>query len=522
MPQIRYITSDSQMIAPGVYIKENAPASPVRGQRTRRAGFAGQCVRGPTGKAVLCDSYGRFLDVFGARDKNTSGGTILGHVWKALQGKYWGAIYVVRVAAAAAVKASFTLETAAGGGGTAVLRVDASSVGTWGNDVGWKVLAATNGDANAFNLSIRLYGKLYLFENIKITTGFDNTNVVIGTDDATLIRLAKLADGRPNNSTPSTDGADTDGYTLLGQTVAGYTSVLGTDGVIADSDYTVAGGPIDTLNGTIGVHACAVVGRSNTAVKTAIATAAASASQKVWFACPDSETVTQSTAITERATFNTQRMSYWFNHDYITDPITREEIVEEPFLFPMSVITQTDPDVHVGDFDNANLYAACRRVYNALTDPNRDAMTTGGLSWMQQDFDASGNLVNIAGNAVTCDFAVNNRDLDARYMKDFLLDAIGQRLKGDQFKGNSRKNRANRAGACSSFLNALAKSQRYVNTLEDGTPQYQYVNDATVNSSADQAQGIQKELMIVQLIPKNKIIELQATIGVDAKISEQS
>src|SRR3990172_9155345 len=111
MPQPRFITSDSQMIAPGVYVKENAPAVPVRGQRNRRAGFVGQCVRGPTGKVVICDSYQRFIDVFGGRDKNSNGGAILGHVWKALQGKRWGAIGVVRAAAAAAVKASFTLES---------------------------------------------------------------------------------------------------------------------------------------------------------------------------------------------------------------------------------------------------------------------------------------------------------------------------------------------------------------------------------------------------------------------------
>lgn len=521
MPQPRFITSQSQMIAPGVYVLENAPAVPVRGQRNRRAGLVGQCVRGPTGKVVTCDSYQRFLDVFGGRDKNSNGGTVYGHVWRALQGKRWGQIGVVRVAAAAAVKASFTLETAAGGGGTQVVRVDASSVGTWGNDVMWKVTAATNGDANYWNLRVKLYGREVVYENITTSSGLDNTNQVIGNDDATLIRLVKLADGRPVNSAAGVDGADADGYTNLGETVASFVSVAGDDDTIADTDYTVADGPIDLINAAPGLHAVAVVGRSNAAIKSAIETAAAVAIQRVWFICPDSESVSRSSAITERASNTGGRLSYWFNHVYITDPVTREEIVEEPFVFPMAIITQTDPDVHVGDFDNSVLTAAARRTAFELDGPARDALTTGGVSFMLHDQDQNGNDVILPGHAVTCDFAVNNKDLDGRYMKDFLLDAIAQRLRGDQFKGNTPSNRANRASAISSFLDVLARNDRYILRDEDGTPQFQYVNDSSVNNPNDQAQGIQKELLICRLIPKNIQILLQATIGVDATITEQ-
>jgi len=101
------------------------------------------------------------------------------------------------------------------------------------------------------------------------------------------------------------------------------------------------------------------------------------------------------------------------------------------------------------------------------------------------------------------------------------MDALAQRLRGDHFKGNTPTNRADRASACSSFLNTLAKSGRYIQTSEDGVPQYQYVNDMSVNSEADQADGLQRELLIARLIPKNKRIQLNATIGVDATISEQ-
>lgn len=522
MPAVRYITSDSQMIAPGVYVKENAPAVPIRGQRNRVIAFGGQCVRGPVGRLVMCDSYQRFLDVFGGRDYNANGGTIIGHVWKALQGKRWGRIGVYRAAAAAAATASFTLESAAGGAGTVIGVLSASSPGLWGNDVQFKVTAATNGDAAYWNLRVKLYGKEYVFENI-CTTGMDNSTQVIGNDDGTLVRFTRSNSGRPVNNAASTDGADSDGWTNLGETVTDFTSVAGTDGAIADSDYTAADGLIDTLNSQIGIHAVAVVGRSNSTIKDAIETAAATANQRVWFICPDAASTTRGDAITERAGLVGGRMSYWFNHVYITDPVTLEEVVEEPFLYPMSIISQTDPDVHVGDTDNAQYTRSARRVYNDNLDgPKRDALTTGGVSFMLHDQDQNGNDIIIPGNAVTCDFARNNRELDGRYMKDFILDALAQRLRGDQFKGNTPLNRANRASACSTFLEGLARNDRYVlRTSAYPKGEFQYVNDETVNNADDQADGDQRELCVVRLIPKNIRILLNATIGTDATVTEQ-
>ena len=519
MPHIRYITSESQLGAPGVYVLQQAPAVPTRGQRRRVALFVGQCTRGPVNKDVICRSYQRFLDVFGGRDRNTNGGAILGDVWKALQGRAWGVIHVIRAAAAAAVNASYTAESAAGGAGTQIVRIDASSVGSWGNDVYWKVLAASNGDANYYNLAIKLYGRVTLYENLTNQSAvLDNTGQV-GQDPAELVTLTRLATGRPVNSTPNTDGADADGYIALGATNAGYSSVVGTDGTIADTDYTAAGGPIETANKVMGVHACAVANRSTTAVKTKIK--GLTINQKVWFVCPDDSTVTQSAAITDRGTFNSDKISYWFNHVYAIDPITQTQWIEEPFYGPMSVITQTDPDVHVGDIDNAPLYNFATGVVNELGDPDRDALSAGGVSYMMHDLDAQGNLVTVPGDALTCDFTTNNAELDGRYMKDFILDAVANRMRGDQFKGNTPENRAARASSISGFLTQLARSGRYIQKSEEtGKPLFKYTNNSTVNNTNDQANGLQREQLIATLIPKNKILELKAIIGTDASVQE--
>jgi len=520
MPAPRFITSLSQEGAPGVYVQELAPPVPTQGQRNRITGIAGQCVRGPVGKAVYCPNYGRFRDVFGERDRNSNGGTILGHVWKMFQGKRFGGVWVARVAAAAAVKASFTLETAAGGAGTQVVRVDAYGPGAAGNDIQFKVLAATDGQATHWNLSIKLYGRVYLYENL-CTTGVDNTNQVIGSDDAVIIRLTKLADGRPVNNAPSTDGADTNGYTNLGQVVANFTSVAGSDGAIADSDYTATGGPMEIISNTRGINICLVAGRSNATIKTKIQALAAVASQRVWFACPDNETVTDTSAETERAAFTvTDRLSYWFNHPYIIDSVTNEEIVDEPHGLVASILSQTDPDVHPGDQRNAAYTKGVTRVYNELSDAQRDALDAAGVSYLNADLDTSGNRIIIPGNALTCDLNKNNRDLDQRYMKDFILYALALLMTGDLFRGNTPSARAARAGAATSFLTGLANAERYVLKDDQGNPMFSYKNDNTVNNLTDQGNGDQVDLLQCRLIAKNKRILLNAFIGPTVVITE--
>lgn len=639
MAQPRYINSLSQIGAPGVYVQELAPAQPIKGQQNRTIGLAGQCVRGPVGKFVKCGDYGRFTAVFGGRDRNSGGGAILGHIWAALTAKFWGVLYIVRVAAEDAVQASFdvsdgpngesteafldlsahtthvnsvieakahpgaagnaiTIQLVADGSGTghldetafpavvfhfaaatttvtnfesaitastnlavktpgtganilatpadvlaathlaggsqSVLTITAYGPGASGNDIQWKILPATNGDSGYFNLAIKLYGVVTLYQNITIANGLNNTNQIIGNDDATLIRLTKITDGTPYTSVPNEGGADSDGYVFLGQTVANYVSVAGSDGSIADSDYTAVGGPMDILNNTRGINACAVVGspssyyESDAAIKTRMGVIVASTSQRVWFASPDDETVEIAAAVTERATFTSGRMSYWFNHEYVIDAVTLETILVQPFLMPMSIISQTSPYIHPGDLDNAQYTQGSQGLFYELGDPDRDTLNgtddqAGGVSFLNRDLDTNGNDIIIPGNALTCDFSENNEDLDGRYMKDFLLQALAQRLRGDQFKGNTPKNRSSRRAACSGFLTTQSASKGgfYIQSDEQGNNLFSYVNDQTVNTQAQQASGLQFDVLTATLIPKNKWIVLQATVGVDAVIQEQ-
>jgi len=515
-PLPRFVTSDN-FGAPGIYIREVTPSRPVRGNINTAVGIAGQCVRGPVGRAIEITGFARFAEVFGERDYG-AGGAIIGEVWKFLLNKPFGKLIVVRAAAAAAVVASFTAETAAGGGGTAVLRIDASSVGLWGNSVRWKVSAATDGDANKFNLEIRYLARRKLYENLNISSTNDNTAAVVGDDDGRLITLTKLAAGRPVNNANGVDGADSEGFTLLGQTVAAFTSVAGTDGSIADSDFTGTGGPIEILNGYKGVGTAAVAGRSNSAIKTKINTVAAAANDRLWLIVPDSSSVTVSAARTDVANFRNGRVVYCFNHTVTLDPQTAQKITVEPHSWMASDLSQTDPDVHPGDADNRALKAGIISLtYEALTDLDYDDLDRDGISALERDDE--GLFTWVSG--LTTSLESNRRQLDGRRTKDYLISGITSRLRGSKYKPNTRARRRSDAAAVSGWLGGLARIERFVAIDEDsGAPQYTVANDDSVNNANDQAAGIQKMLTRIRTIPMNLIVELLFEGGTDVTVTE--
>jgi hypothetical protein len=80
----------------------------------------------------------------------------------------------------------------------AVLRVDASSVGVWGNSVKVLVTDATDADANHFNMTVKWLGKSIAYQNLAINaTGTDNTAAAVGTEETRLVDLTKLGERSP-------------------------------------------------------------------------------------------------------------------------------------------------------------------------------------------------------------------------------------------------------------------------------------------------------------------------------------
>jgi hypothetical protein len=505
-----FTTNDQDVIQlEGLYIKERNPPAQVKGVSLNAVGIAGECVRGPVNTVVEITSAARFKEVFGGRDKTAdgTGGTLLGKVWQALLNKPFGKLYVVRCAAAAAVKASFTVETAAGGAGTAIARIDASSVGTWGNDVQFKVGAASNGDANYWNLTVRYLGNDTVYKNLLTTTGNDNTATVLGDDYGNLITITKLADGRPVNNAAGVDGADSSGFVNLGETVASHTSVAGTDGTIADTDFTGTGDGLELLAVAPNVAVVMVAERMSTAIKDKVELLAATAVDRIFLVGADAETTTVSAAVTDAALQRSDRIVYCYGHYYTRDADTGNEVLCRPESLMASILSQTAVDTHPGDFDNRRMAAGVTRLYNeALQRADYITLKEGGISALEKD-EGFGFL-----SGVTSSLTSGKTEITRRRSVDYIQLALAAELKYSVYKKNTSTRRNANAALISAFLRQLKKDEFIVEQFS--------VDTESLNSTTTRAQGIEKILLRVKLIGHILHLVLETEIGTSVDITE--
>jgi hypothetical protein len=506
MPAPFFTINDADVKAlEGVYIKETTPPATVAEQSLNSVGIFGATLKGPVGKAVLITSESRFIEVYG-------GGYLanvnINKVWTSLLNKSFSSLYVARVVAPAAVKASSTLESAAGGAGTAVLRIDASSVGTWGNSLKWKVSAATSAVAGEFNLEIKdtLTGKVWLYQNVNITTG-DNTATLVGTDDGRPVDLAKLAATRPNNSAASVDGADTDGFTSLGQTVALYTSVAGTDGTIADSDYFGTGKGLDLLATLKGPAIVFPAEYTSATLKAAVKIKAAASSDRIFLIGAAAETTAVATAVTDVATYRADRIVYCYNHAYTVDPVTSGEVLTRPESWMASVLANTDVDIHPGEEDTKRFLGGIIRLYNeSLERGDYIALKAAGISAMEIDL---GNPVFVSG--VVTDLTPGKTEIARRRMADFLQLSAAFAVRFHVKKKNTEARRTAIAATLKGWLSGLQAQGRVVESF--------LIDMDILNTTTDRDNGIQRILMRVDLVPHMLSIVLTTEIGTGVTIA---
>ncbi len=493
----------------GLYIQERNPPAIVEGTSLNVLGVVGECVRGPINVATLITSAGRFKEVFGGRDHTAdgTGGAVVGLVNQFLTNKPFGIMYVVRACAAAAVAASFTFETAAAGGGTTVAKVEARNPGTWGNNVQASVLAATNGDALYWNLSIKYLGNTYLFENLNTQASTDNTATVVGTDDGTLITVTKTGDGRPVNSAAGVDGADSLGYVNLGESVGAFVSVAGTDGTIADTDFTGTAKGLEVLAATRGVAIVAIAERMSTTLKDKVDLLAASAVDRVFLVGPDTSSVSVAAAVTDAALQRSDRIIYCYNHAYTRDPDTGAEMLTRPESWMASILTQTDVDIHPGEEDTKRFTAGITRLYQpALSRGDYITLKAGGIAALE--YDEGFSFVS----GVTSSLTSGKKEITRRRMTDYIQLSLASQLKYSVKKKNTPARRKANAALIQGFLNDLKKNERIVEDF--------LVDTEKLNTVLGRAAGVEKILLRVKLLGHILHLALVTEIGTSVSISE--
>jgi phage tail sheath protein FI len=502
-----FTTNDSDATQlEGVYIKETNPPATVQEISLNSVGVFGVTLKGPVGYPVNITSEQRFIDVFGGGYLN---GVNINKVWTSILNKGFSNLYVARVAAAAAVAASFTTESVAGGAGVACMRIDASSVGSWGNSLKFKVAAATDAVANHFDLFIQdtITGKIWQYKNIDIVGG-DNTLTVVGSDDGRPVTLTKIAATRPVNNAAGVDGADTNGYTSLGQTVASFTSVVGSDGAVADSDYFGTGkglNLLDTLKGPAIVY-CAEYTSAN--LKASIKTSAAASSDRIFLIGATDQTILPAAAITDVASYQSDRIVYCYNHAYTIDPITGTEVLTRPEAWMAAVLANTDVDIHPGEQDTKRFLAGITRLYNqSLTRQDYINLRAAGISAMETDL---GDPVFVSG-VVTLTSTPGKTEIARRRMADFLQLSAAYALRYHVKKKNTDARRQAISATLKGWLSGLKQQGRVVEDF--------LIDMDILNSPTDRSNGIQRILMRVKLVPHMLSVVLTTEIGTGVTIT---
>ena len=486
MPDVFYTSNPAEWTkVEGLYISEQDPPGFIQGQDLSVTGFAGRCVRGPL-TPQLITSVARFVEVYGERDI-VADGVAVGEVWKALLNKPFGSIVVNRVAAAAAVTATKTFANVTP---TDIIRVDASSPGTWGNGVTAAVEAASNSNANHFNLRVAWRGEEKLYENLSCNGTDNNLAQVIGDDVANFVVVTKLANGRPLNAVATALLTGTDGTLAATDYNTAITALSTYQGVsvvlIPESlEDTVTTGAQATINGNI----------------TALASTVFDRIFLTWSGKTNQTPATEVSNVAAQITTRSDRIIWCYNAGKTSDPVTGTQFFAGPHVWMASVLSQHDVDVHVGAAETESDLSGIRILQNeSLSRGDLVALRAAGISTLEKRPGAFGfhsGVVTLLTAGLT--------EITRRRSTDFLQLSASARLKFFVRQKGTAAVRAQMGGELVAFSTELRAASRIIEDFS--------VEQASVNTAAGRAQGIEKILWRVKLIGHMLYIVLETEIG---------
>ena len=500
----------------GLYIFEQDPPAFIRGVDLGVVGIFGRTLKGPVDKAVEITSESRFIEVFGADRHAVGGGAILNDVWKEMLNKPFGKLVIVRAAASAAVAASLDAEDGTGGVGVAILRIAASSPGIWGNDVAVEVVNATDGDVNHFNLEVTYKGATTTYKNLNVFSTSDNTATVVGSDDGRLITLTKLAAGRPANFSTIVEtnweaNDNADDSMNLGKTLTAYSTVAGTDGTIATSDYTAANRAFDKIKEYKGVSLVLMadggVQATIASVNATMKTQALIASDRMFLMWYGSFGQTVATVVADAASFRSDRVIYCYNDVTTLDPEAAVNVETAPHSWMASIMSQTDVDIHPGEEATKRFTGGIKSLrFEGMAREDYVSLRSAGIAALEKD--AEGGFVFVSG--VVTDLTPGKTEITRRRMADFLQLSVANRLKFFVKKKNTTENRIRMGGEVTAFLNGLKSEGRIVEDFE--------VDQESQNTLTSRGEGKEFILMRVRLIGHMLFLILKTEIGTGVTI----
>jgi len=503
MPAPKQITTDSQISVNRLYLRDRKRTPGKLITPNNKVCFIGEAVRGPVGVYVEPGSNQRMDAIFGLYDyAGGSGGTILNLMRKAIAGKTFAGAGFIRAAAAAATASQHNAPDVTP---TTIAVIKASSVGAW--SVGYltyDISNASDGNANHWKLTVYYLGRVDIYDNLDTTTGNNNLLNVIGTDYANLVVVTKSNDGRPLNATGVVVSAGT----------------AGTDGSIADADFTGTGKGMEIAAGQPGVEVVIVAERSSAALRSKLASLASASSDRFFGQCADASSDSIATNVTDAAVSPQKRLFHVYNWPSTLDDDNASLMETQPTSWVASLFSLTDSNIHLADADNRSLMGGIRALSNeTITNVDSDMKTLN-----------DGNVIffeKYKGFGLVNAVATDGTKIATTRMKDELYGEFGNRLDDAVNKPNTRLQRLANKATLHSYLNGLWKAGRIVGNwidpitgIEDETRPGFLIDTESLNTTQQRALGIEKILVLVNLQGFMERLVVEGDMEVGLVISE--
>lgn len=511
MPEVFFTTNPAEWTKlEGLYVSERKNPGVIKGVDLSTTGLAGKAVRGPKTPQLMTNTA-RILEVYGGRSiDDAASSPLYGEMWRALANKPFGPVVMRRIYAADALAASFTFETAAGGAGTNVVRIDASSPGTWANGSRLKVKieAPSDGVAGKWNLRVSYLGKETVYANLDTRTGTDNLLAVIGEDIGNTIVATKIGDGTP--VTVGMAGLDADGFIDIGETVGSFTSVAGSDGTLVSADYLAALADLTAYKGLSQVL-IAEASVAHTALNGSIVTQAPTVSDRVfltWSGIHGQAVATEITSKTTDITTVSDRIVWCFNSAKMLDPATGLKIDAAPHHWMAAILSQWDVDIHPGSEDTMETIAGILELRNeTLSRADLISLRNAGICALEKVEDG----FKFHSGVCTDNTAVKSSEITTRRSRDFLQLSASSRLKSYVKAKSTVTRRKLMVGELESFSADLKDNERIIEEFE--------VKD-NVTTTTEAAAGLRKILWRVRLIGHLLFLVLETDIGTGVTIEK--
>lgn len=481
----------------GLYISEQKPPGAIQGRDLFQVGLGGTTVRGPTTVQKITNPD-RWLEIYGGRSY-VSGGAMQGQGWMAMQNKKFGTIHFRRIVAADAVLGTVNLLATA----TPIVRADAGSKGAWslaansGPTV--SVEAATNGQATQFNARIKYQGREILLENLNTQAGQDNLDEVQGDDPAMLVKLVKVADGRPDN-------------------VSNAALATGSNGTLVSADYIAA---LTDLAAVAGPALVAIADASvdQAALNAQVVTKAGTAVDRLFITWSGThgQTVAQDvTAIGTQITTRSDRIVWCYNSPWTVDPESGVKVQTPAHLWMLSILSQTDVDIHPGEYDTAPLLSGISTLSNeALSRDDLILLKQAGICAIEK---LDGAFLFKSG--VTTSLQPGLTEISRRRSADFLQLSAADYLKFMVKKKATQTRRTLIRELLSEFSQGLQDDERIIDEDDaDLGPGFSVIEKTT---DADRKKSLYKYLWMVRFMGHilHLVVETQFGVGLTVTIKE--